>query len=232
MKQKVLIVVTNVSKYQGVDIDRPTGLWLGEAVHFVDEMENHGYQIDYVSPQGGYTPIDPHSLEADMMTSLDWQYYQNRSFMHQLGNTLAANSINPDNYDVIYYTGGHGVVWDFPDDKQLQKIAMAIYNHGGIISSVCHGAAGILNLKTNDGQYLINGKNVTGFSNAEEKEVQLDKLVPYLTEDELVKRGANYSKATNNWESYAISDGRLITGQNPASGKAVAEKVIAVLNKD
>lgn len=167
-----------------------------------------------------------------MMTPLDWQYYQNRSFMHQLGNTLAADSINPDDYDVIYYTGGHGVVWDFPDNKQLQKIAMAIYNHGGIVSSVCHGAAGILNLKTNDGQYLINSKNVTGFSNAEEKEVQLDKLVPYLTEDELVKRGANYSKAANNWESYAISDGRLITGQNPASGKAVAEKVIATLNKD
>lgn len=126
MNKKALVVVTNVSKYQGVDIDRATGLWLGEAVHFVDEMEKNGFQIDYVSPQGGYTPIDPHSLEAEIMTDLDWQYYQNRSFMHQLGNTLAVDSIDSQNYDVIYYTGGHGVIWDFPDNKKLQEIAMAI----------------------------------------------------------------------------------------------------------
>lgn len=231
MNKKALVVVTNVSKYQGVDIDRATGLWLGEAVHFVDEMEKNGFQIDYVSSQGGYTPIDPHSLEAEMMTDLDWQYYQNRSFMHQLGNTLAVDSIDPQNYDVIYYTGGHGVIWDFPDNKKLQEIAMAIYNNGGIVSSVCHGAAGILNLKTQDGHYLIDGKTVTGFSNAEEQEVQLDKLVPYLTEDELVKRGAKYKKTPNNWESFAVSDGRLVTGQNPASGKAVASKVIDLLKK-
>lgn len=117
---KILVVVTNTSKYQNVDIDRATGLWLGEAVHFVDEMAKNGYQIDYVSPKGGYTPIDPHSLEADMMTPLDWKYYQNSSFMHQLGNTLSADSINPADYDVIYYTGGHGVIWDFPNNEKLQ----------------------------------------------------------------------------------------------------------------
>lgn len=229
MNKKVLVVVTNVSKYLNVDIDRATGLWLGEAVHFVDEMEKHGYQVDYVSPKGGYTPIDPHSLAADMMTPLDWEYYQNSSFMSRLGNTLAADSITPDDYNVIYFTGGHGVIWDFPDNEKLQSIAMSIYNQDGIVSSVCHGAAGILNLKTSDGKYLIDGKKVTGFSNSEEKEVQLDHLVPYLTEDELVKRGASYEKSANNWESFAVADGRLITGQNPASGKAVAQKVIETL---
>lgn len=227
---KILVVVTNTSKYQNVDIDRATGLWLGEAVHFVDEMAKNGYQIDYVSPKGGYTPIDPHSLEADMMTPLDWKYYQNSSFMHQLGNTLSADSINPADYDVIYYTGGHGVIWDFPNNEKLQSIAMDIYNHGGIVSSVCHGAAGILNLKTKDGKYLIDGKKVTGFSNSEEKEVQLDHLVPYLTETELIKRGAEYEKASN-WQPFAVSDQRVVTGQNPASGKAVAQKVLEILAK-
>ncbi|HIX01641.1 MAG TPA: type 1 glutamine amidotransferase domain-containing protein [Candidatus Ligilactobacillus excrementigallinarum] len=164
-----------------------------------------------------------------MMTPLDWEYYQNSSFMSRLGNTLAADSITPDDYNVIYFTGGHGVIWDFPDNEKLQSIAMSIYNQGGIVSSVCHGAAGILNLKTSDGKYLIDGKKVTGFSNSEEKEVQLDHLVPYLTEDELVKRGASYEKSANNWESFAVADGRLITGQNPASGKAVAQKVIETL---
>ncbi|CAM4038851.1 type 1 glutamine amidotransferase domain-containing protein [Catellicoccus marimammalium] len=226
--KKMLVVVTNIAKYQGVDIDRATGLWLGEAVHFVHAVEEKGYQVDFVSPKGGYTPIDPHSLTADMMTPLDWKYYQNQSFMNRLGNTLSVDVIDASDYDVIYYTGGHGVIWDFPENEALQQIAMDIYHQGGIISSVCHGAAGILNLKEGDGSYFIADKMVTGFSNSEEKEVQLDRLVPYLTEDELVKRGAHYEQA-GNWLPFAIADGRLVTGQNPASGAVVAEKVMAIL---
>lgn len=224
---KILVVVTNVSKYQGVDIDRPTGLWLGEAVHFVDEMEKAGYNIDYVSPKGGYTPIDPHSLEAEMMTPLDWQYYQDHQFMNKLGNTKSIDEINPKDYQAIYYTGGHGVIWDFPNDKKLQDVALQIYNQGGVISAVCHGVAGLLNIKKN-GEYLIANKTVTGFSNSEEKEVQLDQLVPFLTEDEMKKRQANYTKAQN-WSAFAVADQRIVTGQNPASGKAVAEKVMEIL---
>ena len=228
--KKMLVVVTNVSKYQGVDIDRPTGLWLGEAVHFVDEVLKKGYEVDYVSALGGYTPIDPHSLENEMMTPLDWEYYQNHEFMNQLGNTKQIDDIQPDDYDVIYFTGGHGVVWDFPDNKGFQEIAMAIYHHGGIVSSVCHGAAGLLNLKESDGSYLISGKTVTGFSDSEEKEVQLDHLVPYLTEDELIKRGAHYEKASN-WEPFVVASDRVVTGQYPASGAAVAQKVMEILEK-
>ena len=163
-----------------------------------------------------------------MMTPLDWKYYQNQSFMNRLGNTLSVDAIDANDYDVIYYTGGHGVIWDFPENEALQQIAMDIYHQGGIISSVCHGAAGILNLKEDDGSYFIADKMVTGFSNSKEKEVQLDRLVPYLTEDELVKRGAHYEQA-GNWLPFAIADGRLVTGQNPASGAAVAEKVMAIL---
>lgn len=226
--KKILVIVTNVSKYQGVDVDRPTGLWLGEAVHFVDEIEKAGFTVDYASPQGGYTPIDPHSLENEMMTELDWEYYTNHQFMNRLGNTLSISQINPKEYSAIYYTGGHGVIWDFPNNEKLADVALEIYNNGGIISSVCHGAAGILNIKYNN-EYLIKGKTVTGFSNSEEKEVQLDKLVPYLTESELIDRGAKYIKAKDNWLPFAVEDQRIVTGQNPASGKAVAEKVISLL---
>lgn len=224
--KKILVVVTNVSKYD--NYERPTGLWLGEAVHFVDEIEKAGYEIDYVSVKGGYTPIDPHSLENDFMTETDWKYYTDSKFMNKLGNTLAADKVNFADYAAIYYTGGHGVVWDFPNDENLAKLAMDIYNNNGIVSSVCHGAAGLLSIKDENGKYLIDGKRVTGFSNTEEKAVQLDKLVPFLTEDELVKRGAKYEKAED-WAPFAITDERVVTGQNPASGAAVAKQVLELL---
>lgn len=223
----ILVVVTNVSKYP--DLERATGLWLGEAVHFADKMENEGHKIDYVSPKGGYTSIDPHSLEKDQMTELDWKYYQNNNFLNKLGTTLAAEDINPEDYDVIYYTGGHGVMWDFPDNEKLQNVAMKIYENGGIVSAVCHGAIGLVNIKNEAGEYLIANKKVTGFANSEERAIELDKVVPYLTEDELVKRGANYVKG-NDWSSFVVVDDHLVTGQNPASGGEVAEEVIKLLN--
>ncbi|MGL5868468.1 type 1 glutamine amidotransferase domain-containing protein [Clostridium chrysemydis] len=224
--KKVLVVVTNVSKYENADV--PTGLWLGEAVHFVDVMEKAGCTIDYVSPKGGYTPIDPHSLEKDFMGPVDWKYYTDMSFMNKLGNTLSADSINPDDYEVIYYTGGHGVIWDFPNDTNLQGISRKIYENGGIVSAVCHGLGGLLNIKLSNGKNLIDGIKLTGFSNSEEKAVGLDKLVPYLTETELKNRGANYVKGAD-WSEFSVSDNRVITGQNPASGAAVAREVLKVL---
>ncbi|GGI40679.1 type 1 glutamine amidotransferase domain-containing protein [Mammaliicoccus stepanovicii] len=225
---KILIAVTSVSKYP--ELDRATGLWLGEAVHFADEFYKNGYEIDFVSPKGGYTPIDPESLKAEVMTELDWKYYQDTEFMNKLGNTLKASEINPDLYDVIYYAGGHGVIWDFKDDKNLQEISHKVYTNHGIVSSVCHGAIGLLNIKDSEDNFLINGKELTGFSNSEEIEAGLDQHVPYLTEDELKNRGAKYVKEAN-WSSYAVQDDRLVTGQNPQSGQAVAIKIIEMLNK-
>lgn len=224
--KKILVVVTNISKYETTE--RPTGLWLGEAVHFVDVMEKAGYEIDYVSANGGYTPIDPHSLSNDFMTQTDWDYYTNKNFMDKLGNTLSANEVNVDDYEVIYYTGGHGVVWDFPNDEKMQKIAAKIYENGGIVSSVCHGAVGLLNIKLSNGKNLIDGIKVTGFSNSEEVAVGLDSLVPFLTETELVNKGANYVKGAD-WSEFAVSQDRVVTGQNPASGAAVAKEILNIL---
>jgi putative intracellular protease/amidase len=227
MKNRMLIVVTSIEKYP--TINRPTGLWLGEAVHFVKKVEAAGFTVDYVSPKGGYTPIDPHSLA--MAEPMDWEFYQNKAFMHRLGTTLAPSAVNPADYVCIYYAGGHGVLWDFPDNAELQAISRKIYENGGIVSSVCHGAVGLLNIVLSDGSLLIKGKRVTGFSNAEEKLVELDTLVPFLTESEMVARGALYQKADTPWAAFAVEDSRVITGQNPASGGAVADLVIQRLTK-
>ncbi|MCC6923445.1 MAG: type 1 glutamine amidotransferase domain-containing protein [Nitrosomonas sp.] len=227
MTRKILVVLTSVEKYP--DMDRATGLWLGEAVHFVKKVEAAGYEVDYVSPKGGYTPIDPHSLS--MAEPVDWEWYQDKDFMNRLGKTSKASEVNPDDYVAIYYAGGHGVVWDFPDNAELQSISRKIYENGGVVSSVCHGAAGLLNITLSNGSLLVKGKQLTGFSNEEEKLAELDKFVPFLTETELVARGAIYKKAEEPWVSFAVEDQRLITGQNPASGEAVADLLIKALGK-
>lgn len=226
-RKKILTVVTSIAKYP--HLNRATGLWLGEAVHFVKKLQDQGYQVDYISPQGGYTSIDPHSLEE--ATVLDWEWYQDKDFMNRLGATLKPNQVHINDYQVIYFTGGHGVMWDFPDNHELQALTSKIYQNGGIVSAVCHGVVALLNVKLPDGTHLIKGKQITGFSNSEEKLAKLDKQVPFLTEDQLINRGGLYKKAPKAWESFAIQEDRLITGQNPASAAQVAELVINQLKK-
>ncbi|MGE8351644.1 MAG: type 1 glutamine amidotransferase domain-containing protein [Pseudomonas protegens] len=225
MSKKILVVLTSVAKYP--TLNRATGLWLGEAVHFVKKVEAAGFEVDYVSPKGGYVPIDPHSLA--MADDTDWQWYQDSAFMSRLGATLKPEQVRSEDYVAIYYAGGHGVVWDFPDNPELQALSRDIYEQGGYVSSVCHGAAGLLNIRLSDGSLLIAGKQVTGFSNEEEKLVELDQYVPFLTETELVKRGALYQKAAAPWAPFAVQDQRVITGQNSASGGPVADLLLAHL---
>lgn len=225
MSKKILVVVTSVEKYPS--LHRATGLWLGEAVHFVAKVQAAGYAVDYVSPQGGYTPIDPHSLS--MAQPIDWEWYHDKVFMNRLGTTLKPSEVNADDYVAIYYAGGHGVMWDFPGNTELQAVSRKIYESGGVVSSVCHGAVGLLNIKLSDGSLLIKNKQVTGFSNEEEKIAELDKHVPFLTEYELVARGGVYTKADDPWVPFAIADERVVTGQNPASGGSVADLVLAAL---
>ncbi|GET38896.1 type 1 glutamine amidotransferase domain-containing protein [Microseira wollei] len=228
MCQKILVVLTSIEKYP--NMNRATGLWLGEAVHFVKKVEEAGYKVDYVSPLGGYTPIDPHSLA--MADPTDWEWYQKKEFMNRLGTTLKPSEVNPDDYVAIYYAGGHGVIWDFPENEALQSISQKIYENGGFVSSVCHGAVGLLNIKLSDGRLLVKDKEVTGFSNEEEKLAGLDDFVPFLTETELLARGAIYKKADEPWAAFAVEDTRIVTGQNPASGGAVADLLIAALKRD
>nr|WP_315425415.1 type 1 glutamine amidotransferase domain-containing protein [uncultured Pseudomonas sp.] len=225
MSKKMLVVLTNTAKYPA--LKRATGLWQGEAVHFVEKVEKAGYRVDYVSPQGGYVPIDPHSLQ--MAPDLDWQWYDDKRFMTRLGTTLSPGQVKADDYGVIYYTGGHGVMYDFVDNPPLQELAREVYEKGGIVAAVCHGVVGLLNIKLSDNCLLLKGRKVTGFSNIEEKLVELDTVVPFLTENELGGRGGEYSKHDDPWMPHVVEDGRLITGQNPASTALLAEHVLAKL---
>jgi len=225
MSKKMLVVLTNTAKYPS--LNRATGLWLGEAVHFVEKVQNAGYDVDYVSPEGGYVPIDPHSLQ--MAPELDWQWYDDKHFMTRLGTTFSPGQVKADDYSVIYYTGGHGVMYDFADNRPLQELARKIYENKGIVAAVCHGVVGLLNIKLSDNSLLLKDRKVTGFSNIEEQLAELDKVVPFLTENELVARGGIYSKHDDPWKPYVVSDDRLITGQNPDSTATLAEKVLARL---
>ena len=227
-QKKALIVVTSVEKYP--DMERATGLWLGEAVHFYDKMVNAGKKVDFVSPRGGYTPLDPVSIQQ-FVQPVDWKYYADETFRNKLADTLKPEEVNASDYDVIYYAGGHGVVWDFPEDKGLQNIARTIYENQGIISSVCHGAVGLFNITLSDGSLLIKDKTLTGFSNSEEIAAELADHMPYLTEDVLKSKGANYVKAEQDFTPFAVTDGRLVTGQNPQSGGAVGDQVLEILNQ-
>ena len=150
--KKVLIVETNITRYQGTN--EPTGLWLGEAAEFVDEMQQAQIAVDYVSPNGGFVPLDPRSMKYTDAATM--AVYEDSDFINRaLKNTLKPSQVDPDDYTAIYYTGGHGVMWDFPDNPELQAIALAIYQHGGYVTSVCHGIAGLLNIKDQTGQYLL-----------------------------------------------------------------------------
>lgn len=225
MSKKILVVLTNTAKYPG--LNRATGLWLGEAVHFVDTVQQAGYSVDYVSPGGGYVPIDPHSLQ--MAPALDWQWYDDKAFMNRLGATLSPGQVKAEQYRAIYYTGGHGVIYDFPEDAALQGLARCIYEDQGVVAAVCHGVAGLLNVKLSDNSLLLRDRQITGFSNTEEKLAELDKVVPFLTENELVARGGRYVKHEDPWAAFVVSDDRLITGQNPASSAGVADAVLKAL---
>ncbi|ELF6205452.1 MULTISPECIES: type 1 glutamine amidotransferase domain-containing protein [Pseudomonas] len=226
MSKKMLVVLTNTAKYP--TLKRATGLWLGEAVHFVEKVEKAGYMVDYVSPEGGYVPVDPHSLQ--MAPDLDWQWYDDKRFMTRLGTSLSPGQVKAEEYSVIYYTGGHGVMYDFAENKPLQELARKVYEKGGIVAAVCHGVAGLLNIKLSDNSLLLKGRKVTGFSDIEEQLVELDKVVPFSTEKELGGRGGEYSKHDDPWKPYVVEDGLLITGQNPDSTALLAEKVLEKLN--
>ncbi|WP_409488092.1 type 1 glutamine amidotransferase domain-containing protein [Pseudomonas promysalinigenes] len=225
MSKKILVVMTNTPKYPA--IKRATGLWLGEAVHFVDAVLKAGYQVDYVSPGGGYVPIDPHSLQ--MAPDLDWQWLEDKSFLNLLGSTSSPDQLKAEDYCAMYYTGGHGVMFDFPNNQPLQGVARKVYESNGIIAAVCHGVVGLLNIKLSDNSLLLKDRQVTGFSNTEEKLAALDTVVPFLTENELIARGGLYHKGDAPWQPFVVGDGRLLTGQNPASTALLAQKVITAL---
>lgn len=232
---KVLIIVTSVDQFEKVGYR--TGLWLGELVHFWDVLEEAGIAMDIASPGGGQTPIDPESLlksgigEAVGLQDAVAKRYEDREFMNLLNDTLSLEGLDASAYDAIYLTGGHGVMFDFPSSEALARLIAQFYEAGKVVSAVCHGPSGLLEVQLSSGEHLLQGKNVTGFSWKEEELAKRDQAVPFDLERELQNRGGNYSKALLPFLPHVVEDGLLITGQNPTSaggvGQAVAKRLQA-----
>jgi putative intracellular protease/amidase len=226
-RKKILTVVTNQATY-GADEHR-TGLWLAELVHFYDKAVKAGHTVDVVSPTGGEVPLDPRSLGRLFVDKTVRGYLDDPAFMDGLKSTAAIAEADPDDYSTIFFTGGHGTMWDFPTSDDVQRTADAIYAGGGIVSSVCHGACALINLREPEGNPLVRNRTVTGFATVEERLAGVKSRVPFLLEDELRAKGAKYVRSTVPMTPHAVRDGRLITGQNPVSTKAVSDLILAAL---
>lgn len=223
-KGKILFVLS--SHEEKGSTGEKTGYYLSEAAHPWDVLSAQGYTIDFVSPKGGNPPVDG----FDLNDPVNKRFWEDEGVQKKLKNTFKPKEINPHDYRAIYYVGGHGTMWDFPDNKTLANIATSIYENKGIISAVCHGPAALINIKISDGRYLVDGKNIAAFTNSEEEQVGLTDVVPFLLESKLKSRGANVITAVN-WQSNVQVSQRLITGQNPNSAKGVAEAMLKLLEK-
>lgn len=228
MSTRILIVVTNVDHYE-TDPSHPTGLWLSELTHAYDVFEKRGFEQTLVSPAGGRSPLEPRSLAFPNYDASAKAWHEDPARMALLDDTASPEQIDPADYDAIYFTGGHAVMFDFPGSTGLQRITREIFERGGVVGAVCHGYCGLLETTLSDGRPLVDGRHLTGFSWREEVLARVDKLVPYNVEQRMKDRGARYSKALLPFVSHAVVDGRLVTGQNPGSAKETAAKVAALL---
>ncbi|REH80641.1 type 1 glutamine amidotransferase domain-containing protein [Staphylococcus felis] len=220
------IMIVNTSHHQFDGFDKETGLWLSELVHFYDVFHNDpDYQVDLYNIKGGETPLDPVSLNRVTLDTLSRSYYENNVFMHKLKHLPAVSEADPSQYDVIYFTGGHGVMYDFTGNPYIEEAVNTIYDNGGIISSVCHGTCALLEVKRPNHRFFIDGKTLTGFSNVEEILANRKKYVPFALETALKVKEAKYRKSKIPMKGYIEVEGQLITGQNPASAKLVAQAV-------
>ncbi|MGM5629852.1 type 1 glutamine amidotransferase domain-containing protein [Apibacter raozihei] len=218
MKKKILFVVTSHSEKGNTG--KKTGYFLSEVSHPWKVLTQAGYEIDFVSPKGGNPPVDG----FDLNDPVNKEFWENPVYNNKISHSLQPSQVNTEDYDAIYYAGGHGAMWDLPDNKDIARITSKIYENNGIVAAVCHGPAGLINVKLDNGSYLLNGKKVSGFTNEEEDKVGLTKVVPFLLEDKMKERGAIFEKA-DPWKVQAVSDQRLITGQNPQSATRVGEMI-------
>lgn len=218
---KILVVLTSHSQLGNTG--EKTGFWLPELTHPYYEFKKAGYPTDVVSIQGGIAPIDPKSFdEPDKATE---RFLQDAELMAKVFRTRPLSEIDPTEYQVVVFAGGSGTMWDFPDNAHVNRVASTIYENQGIVSAICHGPAALVDVKLSNGDYLIKGKNLSAFTNEEEEDLKQTHILPFLLQDKLIERGANhiYGKP---WQENVVIDGRLITGQNPASATKVAKEII------
>jgi putative intracellular protease/amidase len=222
MNKNALIVVTSNDKLG--DSGQKTGWFLAEVTRVYWPLINDGFKVKFASPKGGLAPVEKNSLKLDDP--------DNKSFVEKFNvkeglDTIPMSSVDSSQYDVIYFAGGHGAVWDFPQNPDIEHAVASIYERGGIVAAVCHGSAALTSVKLSDGKYLVAGKEVNSFTDSEEREVGKDKIVPFLLESKLREIGGIFQLAKNWGDKVVVSD-RLITGQNPQSTSSLAKAIVKV----
>lgn len=225
---KILMVLTSHSQLG--DTGKPTGFWLEEFAAPYYVFRDAGFDITLASPKGGLPPLDPVSDEPDAQSDDTRRFRNDSAAQKLLANTHKLASLNTDDFDAVFYPGGHGPLWDLASDENSIKLIEKFWANGKPVGAVCHAPGVLRKVKTPDGKALVKGRRVTGFTNSEEEAVGLSAIVPFLVEDKLKKAGAQFER-TEDWGAFAVTDGHLVTGQNPASSAVAAEELVKLLNR-
>jgi putative intracellular protease/amidase len=224
----ILVVLTSHNKLG--DTGQPTGFWLEELAAPYYLFKDAGAELTLASPEGGPAPLDPKSDDPDAQTEATRRFKSDSAANVELATTARLDSLTARDFDAVFYPGGHGPLWDLVDNEASIRLIEEFWAANKPVSAVCHAPIALVNARDENGEFIVKGREVTGFTNAEEEAVGLTKVVPVLVEDTMIARGARYSKVAN-WQSYTCQDGNLITGQNPASSEAVAKLVLAALQR-
>jgi putative intracellular protease/amidase len=225
---KILMVLTSHDKLG--DTGKKTGFWLEEFAAPYYVFKDAGAEITLASPKGGQPPIDPTSDKEDAQTEDTRRFKADVEAQSHLGSTLKLADVTADGFDAIFYPGGHGPLWDLAEDKNSKRLIEAFAAADRPVGAVCHAPAVFRNTLTADGKPLVSGRHVTGFTNTEEEAAGLTKVVPFLVEDMLKAKGGNYEKGVD-WASFVLRDGKLVTGQNPASSAKAAKAILALIEQ-
>jgi putative intracellular protease/amidase len=224
----ILVVLT--SHNQLGDTGHPTGFWLEELAAPYYVFKDAGAEVTLASPEGGQPPLDPKSDDPDAQTEATRRFKADSAANVELAATAKLDSLLARDFDAVFYPGGHGPLWDLVDNEESIRLIEDFWAGNKPVSAVCHAPIALVNAKDKNGEHIVKGREVTGFTNSEEEAAGLTKVVPLLVEDTMIARGAKYSKV-DDWQSYTRQDGNLITGQNPASSEAVAKLVLAALER-
>lgn len=227
MTKKVLMVLTSHEDLGNTG--EKTGFWIEEFAAPYYTFIDAGVEVVLASPKGGQAPIDPKSKLADFQTLATKRYDNDTLAQDRVATTVRLSQVNINEFDGVFYPGGHGPLWDLTNNSDSISLIEHFLAANKPIATVCHASAALLNVKNSSGDFVIKGKVVTGFTNGEEEAVQLTDIVPFLLEDELIKRGGDYQKAED-WHAFAVQDGLIISGQNPASSELAAEKLLSHIN--
>lgn len=227
MTKKILMVLTSHDELGNTG--QKTGFWVEEFAAPYYAFIDAGVEVTLASPKGGQAPIDPTSTLEDFQTTATDRYDADNEAQTKIATTVQLSSLNESDFDGVFYPGGHGPLWDLTDNSDSILLIESFLKAGKAVATVCHASAALLNVKNVAGDFAIKGKAVTGFTNSEEEAVQLTEVVPFLLEDELITRGGDYQKAED-WHAFAVQDGLIITGQNPASSTLAAEKLLNQLS--